>query len=144
MRFIALLLLSTFALGCHGLTNLDTPKARVTGVKIIDRSDKATRANVTVQLVNPNRTALPLTQSHYTLSIGDAEPFSYTDRLNRTLPANGSQEITLPAVFIGKPTGEYKVNGTVTYEPPGEIRKLMTDSGIPLPFAFFDGKGTVE
>jgi hypothetical protein len=144
VRFIALLVLSTFAIGCNGLTNISTPKAHVTGVKIIDRSDTATRADITVQLINPNRTPLPLIKSHYTLNIEGAEPFSYTDRLNRTLPASGSQEITLPAVFIGKPTGNYKVDGTVTYQPPGEIRKLMTDSGIPLPFTFFDGEGKVE
>jgi len=144
VKRIAILVLSLAAVGCHGVSNLTTPKAHVTGVKVIERSPTATRADVTVQLINPNRTALPLKKSHYTLKIGDAEPFSYTDRLNRTLPANGSQTVTLPAVFTGQPTGDYKVNGSVTYEPPGEIRKLMTDSGIPLPFTLFDGEGKVE
>ena len=93
---------------------------------------------VTVELQNPNNVPLPLRRAQYTVEVAGAEPFSFRDQPARTLPASGRQTVELAAVFPGDATGATcHVSGWITYEPPGEIRKLLTESGIPLPNADF-------
>lgn len=131
--------------GCSNFRTFDTPRASVVGVKQIKQTDQGTRIEVTVALENPNDVPLPLVRSDYTVELGGR---SYTGRdvPARTLPANGKQQVVLPAVVTageGGGTG-YVVRGSVTYEPPGEIRKLLTDSHIPLPSVSFEQAGQLE
>jgi len=63
-----------------------------------------------------------------------------------TIPANGVQTVTLPAALATDTVeaGDYQVRGTLVYEPPGEIRKLLTEYGVPLPSASFKAQGALE
>lgn len=137
--------LVVFALGSTGCTNnLASPVARVSDVRVVQQTDQGSRVEVDVELTNPNSTPLPLVRSSYTVSAGAGQAYHSTERLNRTLPGKGKQVVTLPAVFTGAVGGSYNVSGGVTYEPPGEMRKLLTESYYPLPSVGFSGSGSMS
>lgn len=131
--------------GCAGL---ETPTIEVVNVRVAEQTGEATRIEALVELTNPNDTPLPLTSASYTISAGNAGSVSLDDRPNRTLPALGKQTVLLPASLRtngaslkGAPC---TVSGSITYEPPGEVRKILTESGIPLPWVDFSKSGRVE
>jgi len=128
--------------GCS--SNLKPVKARVDSVTVDERTEQGVRVLVTVFAENPNDVPLPIVKARYQVEMAGAESFAFTELPKATLPANGTQTITLPAAFAtegGNAAGQlYKVKGQLTYEPPGEIRKLLTEYGVPLPStAFKDG-----
>lgn len=133
--------------GCA--SGLKQVKARVDSVRIDEQTDQGVRVLVTVVAENPNDVALPIVRAKYEVDVADAEPFRFTDLPAVTVPANGVQTVTLPAALA--PTGGgayadgagYKVTGSLIYEPPGEIRKLLTQYGVPLPSASFKQQGTL-
>lgn len=150
MSFACLLALAAGLMalgGCSNFRMYDSPTASVLGVKLVKQTDQAARVEVTVALENPNDVPLPLIKSSYTVEVA-GQSYSATDVPARTLPARGRQEVTIPAVVAvsgGAARGSsYRVDGSVTYEPPGEIRKLMTDSYIPLPSVGFAQSGQLD
>ena len=103
------------------------------------------RVLVTVFAENPNDVALPIVRAKYEVELAGAEAFAFTDLPKATLPANGTQTINLPAAFATDGgSGNYQVKGQLTYEPPGEVRKLLTEYGVPLPSASFKDNGTLQ
>lgn len=128
--------------------HVDTPGATVTAVAVTKVSQEGARVEVTVELHNPNEHALPLRVSHYTLRIDGFGETTLRDQPPVTVPAHGSRRMVLPASLVtdGQPLqGQaYAFSGMVTYEPPGEIRRVLTDSGLPLPSASFRSDGVFE
>lgn len=114
-------------------------------VKLVKQSPEAAQFEVTLTVTNPNDTPLPLTQSSLSLNIDGIGSATTSYLLHRTAPANLSQTITVPVVIVTTQQVSagvsYATKGTVTYQPPGEIRKLLTDSNVPLPSAAFDLQG---
>jgi hypothetical protein len=143
VKLTVLLGLGLLVLGSGCQNGIRDPITRVASVNIVEQSSEATRVEVTVELANPNRDPLPLTESAYTVRVGNARAFSSTEQLHRTIPSRGRQIVVLPAVFRGSAAagGDYQVNGSVTYNPPGEIRRGMTEMGIPLPSTGFRDSG---
>jgi hypothetical protein len=131
--------------GCGA--NLRQVATRVDSVRIDEQTDEGVRVLVTLVAENPNEIALPIVRARYEVSLPGSEPFRFTDLPAATLPAFGTQTITLPAALTygdGEATGElYVVSGTLVYEPPGEIRKLLTEYGVPLPSASFRSRGSL-
>lgn len=122
------------------------PTTDVLRVDLTAASDAAARYEVIVTFVNPNLFELPMTHASYVLTVAghsyraDAVP-------NTTIPAQGQVNLTLPAVIsapglssLGQP---YEVKGTVTMQPPGQLRNLFYEMGLPMPTADFTGQGTV-
>jgi hypothetical protein len=151
-----LCLVATCAGGC-GLTKaVIAPKASVDTVSVVSETDEGARLKMVVILENANAVALPLKRVDYRLVVEGVGSFTFRDDPNRILPGarqvkqgeTAKQELHLfagietdGATIRGKP---YKASGTVTYEPPGEIRKLLTDSYVPLPITSFFGSGTLR
>ena len=137
--------------GCQGVTDLrdiEPPSARVSRVELVETTDEGAVVRVLVDLENPNRLALPLVASRYTLTVGERYTYSVTERPNRTLPSLSTQTLDLPAAFAtggadlaGAP---YRVSGTIEYQAPGPLRRIMTDSGIPLPSVPYSATGTLQ
>ena len=147
LRLVAILILGVAALsvGCSGL---QTPTAEVTSVRLVEQTPDGASFLVTVAVVNPNQTALPLRKSNYTLTVPGLGEYSSSDLPNRTIPSGGVQVVTIPAAIAGK-VGNLRgktctIEGSIDYEPPGEIRRLMTDSYIPLPTVDFKRTGPIE
>jgi len=119
---------------------IDSPTAEVEALELTAVSPVATTGNLIVKLTNPNDIPLPLPMASYTVTLG--ETTYRTDTVpNAALPALGEQRVVLPVVFDGAPTDAYSASGSITYIPPGEIRVLMTDLGIPLPTVNFSASG---
>ncbi len=121
---------------------VQTPQAQVHAVELTEVSEAGAAARVIVELSNPNDVPLPLRIAQYKVALGEVS-YSGDTHPNATIPAHGTQRITLPAAVSGRPGDAYKVNGTITFQPPGEIRQLMTDVGIPLPWVSINGEGPV-
>lgn len=124
------------------------PGAEVKSLAVTEVTDEGARVEVTVELTNPNDLALPLRVARYTLRIESLGQTSLTDLPPVTIPAKGSRLMVLPASLPfegGELSGQaYSFDGTVTFEPPGEVRRVMTESGIPLPSTPFRGEGTLQ
>ena len=158
--WLLMALLVVAAAGCRladrfRLDRVPTPRTKVTAVKVTERTDEGARIEITVELTNPGDVALALVSAGYTVRVGGAAPVTFSSQPNRTLPAGGSQTVTLPAVLAlsggtsggGEPARTLPgvvVTGSIVYEPPGEIRQLLTESKVPLPSAQFRYRGQLE
>ncbi len=143
---LLVLCMSVVLTGCS--SNLRPVTARVDSVTVDDQTDQGVRLLVTVVAENPNDTPLPVTWVWYKVNLdGGGDEFTFTELPKATLPAHGTQTITLPAAFArggGEAAGDrYQVTGHVTYHPPGEIRKLLTEYKVPLPSAAFADEGVL-
>lgn len=132
--------------GCS--SNLKPVISRVDSVTIDERTEQGVRVLVTVFAENPNDVPLPIVKARYQVEMAGAETFAFIELPKATLPAHGTQTITLPAAFAtdgGNAAGQtYQVKGQLTYEPPGEVRKLLTEYGFPLPSASFKDGGELR
>ena len=133
------------------------PKAEVTAVRLTEHTGEGMRIEITVELTSKCEVPLPLVAADYTLSLGGKRPVAFSNTPNRTLPAGGTQTVTLPAVVavaqagsgdsvegIGAAGAPVTIAGSITYEPPGEIRLLMTESKVPLPSVSFRYSGQLQ
>ena len=151
-RLLPMLILSLMTFittGCAtAWQSVDRPEIQVEKVELTQRTDEGLRMEVTVRLSNPNQIALPLVYASYGVELDGLGRFELGDTTNRTLPARGSQIVVLPAAFaITQPlpaATPYRVWGHVQYEPPGQFRRVLTESGIPLPGASFALDGRLE
>lgn len=145
---IGIVCLSAVLTGCSA--NLHQVKARVDSVAVSEQTDEGVRVLVTITAENPNDVALPIVRAKYEVELpgSGVEKFEFTDLPKATVPANGTQTITLPAAFAlnggDASSRAYKVDGHLTYEPPGEVRKLLTEYGVPLPSAGFESEGALR
>lgn len=132
------------------------PSAYVMGVEVIEKTREGARLEVVVVLQNPNFVALPLTLSSYTITVEGVGTYHFSDHLRQTLPAGvkeggsavGRQTLRLPVALGSQgnsPAGlSYRVQGSVQYQPPGSIRKLLTEANVPLPSIPFEGTGEIK
>lgn len=139
-----LLMVAGAALG--GCSGLQSPRASVGEAIVTEATSEGARIEMPLVLQNPNRTPLPIRETQYTIEV-DGQTFEFADRSAATMPAQGVQTVQMPAAFA-TPAGSldgrsYVVRGRVTYEPPGEVRKVLTDSGIPLPSVGFESSGVL-
>ena len=65
-----------------------------------------------------------------------------------TLPAGGRQTVPLVASFAADGQDlkgrACTVTGTISYRPPGQLRKVLTESYVPLPSVTFREQGVLE
>lgn len=146
---LAAIVLSTG--GCRAVARLrgiQPPEAEVTGVHVLEQTEEGARVRVQVKLTNPNDVPLPVVASDYHMTLAEAGSFKFVDRPGRTLPAESSGSVELMAAFE---TGgadvsgrSYRVTGWLFYEPPGQLRRLLTESSIPLPRVRVDTAGHLQ
>jgi len=130
------------------LWEIQPPTARVVALTLTDQTDTGFRVEAVVELTNDNRVALPLVNTHYEITVGNAGTLSLVEASNKTIPAHGKQLLTLPASFAWDgpaPAGApWVVKGRVSYHPPGELRQIMTETKIPLPRLEFHSQGSLN
>lgn len=152
---LLMLPLLALALLCGGCAadGIASPTAEVVAAKVTEQSDDGVRVEFTVMLKQTNNVPLPLTKSEADVTIGTAEPRSIKDVPHRTIPVGagqgtGQQIVVIPISYPASsgiaPGSAYNINGSITYEPPGEVRRVLTESGIPLPTADFSKEGRLE
>ncbi len=130
------------------LWQINKPVARVVSMTVAEQTDAGFRVVATIELTNDNRVPLPLIDTRYEITVGQAGTLSLVEPAGRTLPAHGKQTLTLPASFAWNgpaPAGApWTVKGKVSYHPPGELRQIMTETNIPLPWCDFQGQGELN
>lgn len=152
--FILLCIAMTTLAGCRvrdgirRVRDMQSPLVEVVAVRVAERTSEGARLEVHVRLDNPNAEILPLMAASYRVSVDGVSAASASNKPNRTLPASGSQMLILPialATDAGIASGTpVRTSGSITYNPPGEIRMLMTESKVPLPVATFSYEGVIE
>ena len=124
------------------------PVAYVRSVALTDQTAEGGRVVVTVELDNQGETPLPLTEASYTVAVDGYGSFRFTEVQAATMAANATQRVSLAAAFATDAAGlagrSYHAFGRLFYEPPGEIRRILTDAGIPLPSVGFAASGRLE
>lgn len=130
-------------------TTLAPPAVNVTGVRVDEQTPDGARLIVTLHMANPNRTPLPLEQVKLDLAVEGHGVRTYRMPANCVLPYQGQGIVEVPASLpldgpVNLASTSYRARGEVAYVPPGEIRKLMTDGGIPLPTSSFRRDGTLQ
>ena len=125
-----------------------TPTATVRNVSLVKQTDQGAKIEAVVLLSNPNATPLPLVEYRYSLKVDGGGSFEGADQVHRTLPASARQAVHLPAAFATEGMdlrgASYTIDGSISYRPPGQLRKLMTESKIPLPCVHFQANGQLE
>jgi len=134
-----LLMLSLVA-GCTGV--VAAPATEVRGVEVVHVTEHGTEADVIVALRNDNDVPLPLALVDYQVTLGGRTVEASTTP-DATVPAEGEQIVRLRAAVPDAPGDQYRVRGRFQYVPPGEIRTLLTDFGVPLPTTGFEASGNV-
>ena len=129
--------------------SFDAPTARVVSVEPAAITDDGVRLLVTVELDNPNDVDVPLPWTQYKVKLDGSESFAFATLPAASLPPLGTQRVPLPAAFARRDTEavagrSYAVSGSVTYEPPGALRKLLTEYRIPLPTVGFADEGELD
>lgn len=118
------------------------PSAEVVDVTVTGQSDEAVQLALLLEMRNPNDIDLPLRRSRASVSLGGLPTVSVNDRPPVTIPAKGENRFTL-VTAIPTPAGfavqgqSARVSGRLTFEPPGEIRGVLTETGVPLPTVGF-------
>ena len=123
------------------------PTAEVTGATLTEQTAGGAAVAVTVDLSNPNDFALPVTFEAYRISVG-GKTYAFKGKAGASMPPNGTQTLTLTGAV---PTeGEdmrgaaYTTSGSFTYVKPGEIRRILVESGLPEPTLGFEGSGNLQ
>ncbi|MEX0774405.1 MAG: hypothetical protein WD042_01700 [Phycisphaeraceae bacterium] len=148
MRVMLIGVMAFLVGGCSVFSGVSAPLVKIDAVRLVEQTEQGARVEVDLLLENPNDVAIPLKYTSYSVRVAPGGTYRYGDESNRTLPAKGTQMLTLPAAFA---TGgaslsgaRFKVDGDMTYEPPGVLRKALTDSGIPLPSVGFSRAGQLQ
>lgn len=149
MKQLALLVLACGAAGLAGCEKLgftptiyDTPDAVVTAVELTEVSPQGASARIVIDLTNTNDEPMPLKIARYRLTLGGGA-YSGNTHANATVPARGGVRLTLTGAVPGAPGDTYDVSGAIEYQPPGEVRELLTDFNYPLPTIPLRGAGQV-
>ena len=125
-----------------------SPAVDVADVRIVDQTEQGGRVLLELDVSNPNDFPLPMPTANYTVTIEGAGTFTFDGVVPlAVMPMQASQTLTLPAAYstatplVGR---SYRAYGHVTYDPPGEFRAFLKESGFPLPNVDFDKTGVVE
>ncbi len=124
---------------------VEPPVVDVMRVVLAEQSEEGVVVHAMIRVQNPNDVPLPLVASEYTVLLDPNYSFTFDDKPQQMLPAKGIQELRLSAAFATKGQAvagaTYHIRGLVRYELPGQIRRILTDSGISLPAVVYSSTG---
>ena len=122
-----------------------SPSCRVVGLELVSQTPEASEYALQVALTNPRDGAIALREWHFGGSCG-GRPFDPTVWMStRTLPANGTAQLSLPLILRGEPTAStaWEVAGEIVYMQRSKIAETIHDLGMPNPTIPFSGTGTI-
>ena len=148
LQRVSILVLAAMLMAMFVGCNSAAPTVDVTHVRIIDQTEQGGRVMLQVELINPNNYPLPMPTANYTVTIDGAGTFEFDGVVPlAVMPWQGTQTLDFPAAFstraplVGR---SYTAKGSIRYNPPGELRAFLTESGFPLPHIGFNTSGVVE
>ncbi len=122
------------------------PSAEVVDVVVVGQTAAGVAVEAVVELSNPNAVQLPVEGVDVSFSLADGGSFVAASPPTVVLPPEGTQRMRVRAALPtrGEPAGQtYDVSVTTRWVPPGEVRAILTDSGVPLPFVVARGQGVL-
>ena len=142
-RITLLLLFSVSFTGCIGI---ESPDVQVTSIRLDDTSTGGGRILFDLLVTNPNDEELPMPTVSYRVDVVGAGAFEFTDRPYAATPENGEVRLTFASAVRGvNLEGKaVEVDGTVIFEPKGELRRVFYDNQYPLPSSSFAGQATLK
>ena len=136
-----------------GCTGFRSPAISVEKVAATRMTGEALALAIVMRLENPNNAPLELHEFRYTVSIDGTKVYAGRRAGGATLSANGTRQVTIPAVVnydrigwrAGGPprTFNYALDGTLTYNAPSEIAQVLFDTGVRRPRVSFSKRGEV-
>ena len=144
MRYCLLMMFCLAALSGCGTPG--SPHGEVLDAAMVEETPDGSRIEFVVELENPRDEHYPLVEARYAVEVAGAGTFRFTEYPTQALPGKGTQRLLLAGALPATDLAgrQWRVSGAVSYKPGGELRQVLTDSGIPLPVVHFDGKGTLE
>lgn len=117
-------------------------------VTLLEQGADGARFSVAVTLTNTNKFDMVMPLAGCTLHIDGFEPYEFESIPPAALIADDTQTIVLYAAVAtngadaqGRP---FRVSGYFKYRPPGEIKAVIHEIGMPLPSANFKTQGRVQ
>ncbi|MEM6394140.1 MAG: hypothetical protein AAF797_15340 [Planctomycetota bacterium] len=127
---------------------LRRPSAEVVGAYVTATGPNAASLDIILALENPQGVELPVRFGDLRLRTDAGRTPTIETRPFVTMPPAGVATVTLQGVakhngqgLVGQPV---TVSGSLTYEPPGELRQMLTDTNFPLPAIGFSKTVTAE
>ncbi|MCZ6492903.1 MAG: LEA type 2 family protein [Phycisphaerales bacterium] len=138
-------------LGCAGHRS---PTISLAQVAVTESSDEALSLAFVLELKNPRNEALDLYEFTYSLAIDGRPVYQGRRAAEATLSAAGTRQLTIPAVVpfarLGWTPAEragqvtYALTGTVLYSTPGDLARLLFETGVRRPKISFAHRGQVR
>lgn len=124
------------------------PRITLAQASVTDRSPEALVIDFTLDAENTNDDPLPLATVDYTVRIDGRIVFRGTRSAQATLRRRGTQQIILPAAIRAEHAhadpARYRLTGVLRYVTPGEIARLLFDSGLRRPSVTFEAEGDID
>lgn len=130
------------------------PVVSVVDAVVTETGDGLVGLGFTLVLENPNPQPLALHEFSYTLAMDGAPAYHGRWAASATLPANGTRQLTIPAIVRYDQLGwtassapsqaTYDLIGHVFYLAPGDIAEILFDTGVRRPKAAFAAHGVVN
>lgn len=145
---MAALVLSATGLMLAGCAGVERPEVELVGAGVSEQTVEGARVELAVRLENPNEVVLPLPRVRYSVAVEGAGRFDVSDDPAVALSPGGGQTVILPAAFEGRAADwagrRFELRGMFSYRPPGQIRALLSQYGIPLPVVPFAVRGELR
>ncbi|MFN0132624.1 MAG: LEA type 2 family protein [Phycisphaerales bacterium] len=148
-RHRLLLLGGIAAASLGGCTSITRPGVRVADARVTDRTAEGVVVEVTLEAENRNQTELPLREVRYAVDVDGRRVFDAMRSPEATLRRVGTQLVRFPAVIpasagpIG-PQTRVRITGNLRYQAPGEISRLLYDTGVRRPSIGFAHEARME
>lgn len=133
-----------------GCMTLQDPRVTVRSASEAERTDEAIVLDVAVEIENPNAEPLDLREVEYLLSLDGKAVFRARRAGGAAVSPHGTRTLTIPAVIplaaveredADGPAATWRLQGTILYLPPGEIREIFFDAGLYRPRTGLRGEG---
>jgi len=140
--------------GCSGLpsfqtgVNVEDPSVRVGVLTVTEQTEQGVVFEVPVALANPNEVTVPLREADYTISIDGVGDYDFKGQALAAVPDGGAQVLmlrgALPTAADALAGRGYRVRGRLEYRKPGELQRVLQQTGFPPPRVRFEGEGKVH
>ena len=142
-RIVCIVILPLLFTGCIGI---ERPDVEVTSIRLDDNSPGGGRILFDLLVTNPNDEALPMPRVSYRVDVVGGGAFEFTDRPYAASPSEGQVRFTMASAVRGVNLEGKQVNvdGTIIFEPQGELRRVFYDNYVPLPRSSFSGQDVLE
>lgn len=147
--------LSVLGVVLGGCSNRAAPGAVVTAFEVTSRSAEAAVVEFDIEMANPNDIELPMRDVVYTLSLDGERVFSGRRDAQATMPREGTQWITIPAVVpmqlgpddetgVAPGVYRYRLTGRVYYSLPSQLADVLFDAKLSRPSVGIVDEGEID